>query len=65
MESINDLDVNPTQAHRCQPRLWLRKHGIWDKIHIHIPKFGHVVGGTQKKQGKDSRTSEMENLLWC
>lgn len=72
-QSIDDLDVNPTKAHTCQPRLWLSpvlKHGIWGKIHIHFPKFRHVVEssdswGTHKKQGKDSRTSEMFAFQAC
>lgn len=60
------MDGNPAKAHRGQPRLRLSpvlKHGIWGKIHIHIPKFRHVVESsawtTHKKQGKDSRTSEI------
>lgn len=68
-QSRDDLDVNPTKAHRCQPRLWpspVLKHGIWGKIQI--PKFRHVVEssawGTQE-QGKGSRTSEMVTFQVC
>lgn len=71
-QSIDDLDINPAKAHRCQPRLWLSpllKCGIWGKIHINIPKFRHVVEssawGTRKKQGKGIRTSEMVTFQAC